>query len=87
MNIEIARAAIKRPVNTWLIILTCLIGGRWGLSTVGRLEDPAFTIKQALVITPYPGATALEVKQEVTEPLEKVSPAEIPQYHVQPQAD
>lgn len=70
MNIEIARAAIERPVNTWLIILTCLIGGLWGLSTVGRLEDPAFTIKQALVITPYPGATALEVEQEVTEPLE-----------------
>ncbi|MBE0434571.1 MAG: efflux RND transporter permease subunit [Methylomicrobium sp.] len=67
---DIARAAIERPVNTWLIILTCLIGGLWGLSTVGRLEDPAFTIKQALVITPYPGATAEEVELEVTEPLE-----------------
>ncbi|WP_431065736.1 efflux RND transporter permease subunit [Methylotuvimicrobium sp.] len=70
MSIDIARAAIERPVNTWLIILTCLIGGLWGLSTVGRLEDPAFTIKQALVITPYPGATAEEVELEVTEPLE-----------------
>ncbi|PKM37445.1 MAG: MFS transporter [Gammaproteobacteria bacterium HGW-Gammaproteobacteria-10] len=67
---DIARAAIERPVNTWLIILTCLIGGLWGLATVGRLEDPAFTIKQAMVVTPYPGATAQEVEQEVTEPLE-----------------
>lgn len=70
MFFEIARKAIERPVNTWLIILICLIGGLWGLSTVGRLEDPAFTIKQALVITPYPGASAAEVEQEVTEVLE-----------------
>jgi len=70
MSLSIARSAIERPVNTWLLILLCLIGGLWGLDSVGRLEDPAFTIKQALVITAYPGATALEVEQEVTELLE-----------------
>lgn len=70
MSLEIARSAIERPVNTWLLVLLCFIGGLWGLNTVGRLEDPAFTIKQALVVTPYPGATAVEVEQEVTELLE-----------------
>jgi len=70
MSLEIARSAIERPVNTWLLVLLCLIGGLWGLNTVGRLEDPTFTIKQALVITSYPGATAVEVEQEVTELLE-----------------
>ena len=70
MNLDIAQNAIERPVNTWLLILLCFLGGLWGLNTVGRLEDPAFTIKQALVVTPYPGATALEVEQEVTELLE-----------------
>ncbi|MDF1583817.1 MAG: efflux RND transporter permease subunit [Methyloprofundus sp.] len=70
MSLEIARSAIERPVNTWLLILLCLIGGLWGLESVGRLEDPAFTIKQALVVTAYPGATAFEVEQEVTELLE-----------------
>ena len=70
MSLEIARSAIERPVNTWLLVLLCLIGGLWGLDSVGRLEDPTFTIKQALVITAYPGATALEVEQEVTELLE-----------------
>jgi multidrug efflux pump subunit AcrB len=68
--VDIARAAIDRPVNTWLIILACLLGGWWGLSGIGRLEDPAFTIKMALVITSYPGATAAEVEEEITEPLE-----------------
>ncbi|NOR81791.1 MAG: AcrB/AcrD/AcrF family protein, partial [Methyloprofundus sp.] len=70
MSFDIARNAIERPVNTWLLVLLCFIGGLWGLESVGRLEDPAFTIKQALVVTSYPGATALEVEQEVTELLE-----------------
>src|SRR5262249_52843578 len=37
---------------------------------MGRLEDPEFTIKQALIITPYPGASAAEVAQEITNPIE-----------------
>lgn len=67
---DIARTAIEKPVNTWLIVLICLLGGIWALLTIGRLEDPAFTLKQALVVTPYPGATAQEVEEEVTELLE-----------------
>src|SRR5262249_7333192 len=35
-----------------------------------RLEDPEFTIKEALIITPYPGASAEEVALEVTNPIE-----------------
>ncbi|WP_366657898.1 efflux RND transporter permease subunit [Fodinicurvata sp. EGI_FJ10296] len=67
---DIAHTSIDRPVNTWLIVLACLIGGIVGLLTVGRLEDPAFTIKEAIVVTPYPGASASEVEREVTEVLE-----------------
>jgi len=68
--LDIARYSIEKPVNTWMIVLLALLGGLWGLSSVGRLEDPAFTIKQAQVITAYPGATAEEVESEVTEKLE-----------------
>ncbi|PVB63425.1 efflux RND transporter permease subunit [Labrenzia sp. 011] len=67
---DIARYSIQKPVNTWMIVIMALLGGLWGLTTVGRLEDPAFTIKQAQVITSYPGATAAEVENEVTENLE-----------------
>ncbi|MEM6388304.1 MAG: efflux RND transporter permease subunit [Pseudomonadota bacterium] len=67
---DIARAAIDKPIYTWLIILICLFGGIWGFNNLGRLEDPAFTIKTAVVITPYPGASAEEVALEVSEPLE-----------------
>lgn len=67
---DIARASIDRPVYTWIVILICLLGGIWGFNSLGRLEDPAFTIKTAIVVTQYPGASASEVAREVSEPIE-----------------
>ena len=67
---NIAQWSIERPLYPWLIILTCLVGGLYGIDTVGRLEDPVFPIKNAYVITVYPGASALEVEQEVTDLVE-----------------
>ncbi|MCR9108819.1 efflux RND transporter permease subunit [Marivita sp. XM-24bin2] len=67
---NIAKASIDRPIFTWLIMLAALLGGIWGFFTLGRLEDPAFTIKTAVVVTEYPGASAQQVAREVTEPLE-----------------
>ncbi len=66
----IARVSIDRPILTWIVMLICLFGGIWGFLTLGRLEDPAFTIKQAVVITQYAGASAQQVATEVSEPLE-----------------
>ena len=66
----IARASIEKPILTWLLILGCLFGGIWGFATLGRLEDPAFTIKQSVIVTSYPGASAEQVAREVSEPLE-----------------
>ncbi len=67
---NIARSSIEKPLITWLVILGALFGGLWGFSSLGRLEDPAFTIKQAVIVTQYPGATAEQVATEVSEPLE-----------------
>ncbi|SLN15297.1 Cobalt-zinc-cadmium resistance protein CzcA [Roseovarius litorisediminis] len=67
---SVARVSIDKPVVTWLIILGCLFGGLWGFSALGRLEDPAFTIKNAVISTRYPGASAEQVAREVSEPLE-----------------
>lgn len=69
-GMSLARGAIRRPVAVWLAIIFCLIGGLWGLSNVGRLEDPSFTLKTALVFVPYPGATAEEVEREVADVIE-----------------
>ncbi|SDZ85274.1 efflux RND transporter permease subunit [Microbulbifer marinus] len=67
---KISDVFIERPVYSWLLMLICLVGGLWGLADIGRLEDPAFTIKEARVFTAYPGASARQVEEEVTEKLE-----------------
>lgn len=67
---DVARYAIEKSINTWILILICLVGGVLAFFEIGRLEDPEFTIKEAIINVQYPGATALEVEQEVTEPLE-----------------
>ena len=67
---NIARVSIEHPLYPWLIIFACLIGGIYGIDTVGRLEDPKFPLKHAYVITMYPGASAEETEQEVTDVVE-----------------
>ncbi len=67
---DIARVSIDRPIYTWIVMLICLLGGLWGFNALGRLEDPAFTIKTAIIVTQYPGASAEEVALEVSEPIE-----------------
>ena len=67
---NIASFCIERPLYPWLLILACLIGGAVGMDQVGRLEDPSFPIKIALILTEYPGASAREVEEEVTDVIE-----------------
>ncbi|EGQ7692961.1 efflux RND transporter permease subunit VmeI [Vibrio vulnificus] len=67
----IAAYFIRNRVISWMISLIFLIGGVAAFFGLGRLEDPAFTIKDAMVVTSYPGATPQQVEEEVTYPLEK----------------
>ncbi|MFK7915716.1 MAG: efflux RND transporter permease subunit [Pseudomonadales bacterium] len=67
---RIAELSIERPLYPWLLALACLLGGLYGIDNVGRLEDPPFPIKTAYIITQYPGGSALEVEQEVTDVME-----------------
>lgn len=54
---------------TFFIIL--VIGGTGSFSGLSKLENPEIPVKAAVVITPYPGASAEEVDLEVTGPLEE----------------
>ena len=67
---KIARFSIAYPIYTWIFMVFAICGGAVGYLSVGKLEDPTYTLKSALVITPYPGATAAEVATEVSEVLE-----------------
>jgi len=67
---DISRQFIDNPIRVWLTVLLLGVGGIFALLNIGRLEDPTFAIKTAVVITHYPGASAQQVEEEVTLPLE-----------------
>jgi multidrug efflux pump subunit AcrB len=63
---NIGEYSVRTPVISWLLVIILVGGGLLSFDEMGKLEDPAFTIKNAMVITLYPGASAQEVKDEVT---------------------
>lgn len=69
---NIAEFSIKNKVLSVIVILLCLFGGWDAYQNMARFEDPEFTIRTAVVITQYPGASPEEVAREVSEPLETI---------------
>lgn len=67
---NIAEASINHRVTMLVFILVISIAGYMSYYRLGWLEDPEYTIKDAIITTQYPGATAEEVEQEVTDPME-----------------
>lgn len=68
---KITEYAISKKTVSYFLVLVLIGGGIWAFQGLGKLEFPTFTIKTALVSTPYPGASAEEVEQEVTNLLEE----------------
>lgn len=67
---NIAELSIRKSVVTWVFAGLLTVLGAWSYVHISRLEDPEFTIKEALVVTPYPGASAQEVEEEVSNVIE-----------------
>ena len=68
---NIAEWSIKKSVITWTMTVVMLVLGYFSYQDLPRLEDPEFAIKDAVIVTPYPGASPAEVEEEVTEKIEK----------------
>lgn len=62
--------AVRYKVVTLVFSVIIALGGIFSFLHIGRLEDPEFTIKEAVIYTHYPGASAKQVELEVTEPIE-----------------
>jgi multidrug efflux pump subunit AcrB len=67
---NIARASLKRKTVVLFLCALIAIGGLMAYFQIGKLEDPTFTIKTAVVSVIYPGSTAEEVEREVTDRVE-----------------
>lgn len=68
---NIAELTIRYRTISWVLTVMLVVGGYYSYQGLGRLEDPEFTIKDAVIYTSYPGATAEEVEQEVTDEIEQ----------------
>ena len=55
---NIAELSIRKSVITWVMTVILVVLGGVSFFQLSWLEDPEFTIKDAIVMTPYPGATA-----------------------------
>ncbi|WP_095152198.1 efflux RND transporter permease subunit [Pseudomonas sp. Irchel s3b5] len=65
-----ALAVRERSVTLFLVCLISL-AGLVAFFKLGRAEDPAFTVKVMTIVTAWPGATALEMQDQVAEKIEK----------------
>lgn len=70
---NIAEWSIKNSTITWVVTGILLVVGMMAFNNLSRLEDPEFTIKEAMIITPYPGASAREVEIEVSDLVERAT--------------
>ncbi len=65
-----AWAVAHRPRVLFMILIVA-VGGTLSFLRLGRAEDPNFTIKLAVVTAVWPGATAREMQDQVTDKIEK----------------
>ena len=68
---SLTQFALEREAFTNFVVVLLVIGGIFSYLTLGRLEDPDFTVKTAVIITAYPGAGPEEVELEVTDRIEQ----------------
>jgi multidrug efflux pump subunit AcrB len=69
--VSLTEFAIEKRAISYFAIFLLGVGGAAAFSSLGQLEDPDFSVKTALVVTQYPGASPDEVELEVTDRIEK----------------
>lgn len=67
---DLARFAIEKRLISALATILILFAGYFAYTALPRFEDPEFIIRQAQIVTPYPGASAEEVAIEVSDTIE-----------------
>lgn len=70
-NFNLSDWALKHQALVMYLMLVLIFAGMYSYSELGQSEDPPFTFKVMLVRTTWPGASAQEVEQQVTDKLEK----------------
>ena len=69
--INLTEVSLKNRTLVWYFIITTAIGGIFSYFNLGRMEDPAYTIREMVVSASWPGASAEEMQNQITDKLEK----------------
>lgn len=67
---NLTEVSLKNRALIWYFIIVTAIGGIFFYFKLGRMEDPNFTINQMVVTAAWPGASADQMEQQVTDKLE-----------------
>ncbi len=67
---RLAKFFMNRPTLFWSLMAGILILGVLSFVRMPKLEDPAVAVKQAMVVVPYPGASAHQVELDVAQAVE-----------------
>ena len=68
---NLTELSLRHRTLVWYFIIVFTIGGVFAYNALGRMEDPAFTIRQMVVSAVWSGATAEEMQEQVTDKLER----------------
>ncbi len=68
---NLSELALKNKVLVWYFIIIVAIAGVFSYMKLGRMEDPAYTVRQMVVTVAWPGATAQQMQDQVTDKIEK----------------
>ena len=68
---NLSALAVRERAVTLFLIIAISVAGLYAFLSLGRAEDPSFTVKAMTFVTTWPGATAQEMQDQVAEPLEK----------------
>ncbi len=68
---NLTELSLRHRTLVWYFIIVFAIGGIFAYESLGRMEDPAFTIRQMVISAAWPGATAEEMQEQVTDKLER----------------
>ncbi len=68
---NLTEISLKNKNLVWYFIVVIFIAGIFSYTKLGRMEDPSFTIRQMIVSVAWPGATAQQMEEQVTDKIEK----------------
>ncbi|KAF0231777.1 MAG: acriflavin resistance [Beijerinckiaceae bacterium] len=70
-GINLSAWAVRHQALVLFLIIVIGLSGTLSYLRLGRAEDPSFTIKAVSITVSWPGATALEMQNQVTDRIEK----------------